>query len=217
VAWTLPGANLYTIWQVDSGGNYLRNLIGGVSGSDIQLEGLEQTFNQDLNGDGTIGWVDTVIESSGSTKLVERGNVYTAVDSTGTGRFLTYGGNMVTDGEFGAWKPLGVEAVPGGFVMAWTLPGTNLFTIWQLDDQARYTGSQAMKGSDTQLERYEQTFQQDLNGDGTIGVPSGSASQGMALFVGAMSSTLVPPPVDPSAPIVPAATNGENPLTKPST
>ena len=63
------------------------------SGKSIALELLETTFHQDLNGDGTIGLVATVIESSGSTSLVQVGNNYYLESiSSGTGPELKYGG-----------------------------------------------------------------------------------------------------------------------------
>jgi hypothetical protein len=56
VAWKNAGAGLYTVWSVDSNGNYLSNVTGGnVAGNSTALEALENTFQQDLNGDGVIG------------------------------------------------------------------------------------------------------------------------------------------------------------------
>ena len=52
VAWHEHGSGLYTVWNTDSNGNYLSNVIGAVSGNSTALESLETTFNQDLNGDG---------------------------------------------------------------------------------------------------------------------------------------------------------------------
>ena len=76
VAWKIPGTDQYTVWSTDSNGNFIANITGAVSGNSIALESLETTFHQDLNGDGTIGLVGTVIESSGSTSLVKVGNNY---------------------------------------------------------------------------------------------------------------------------------------------
>jgi len=77
---TLPGKTRlqikYTVWSTDGNGNYIANIIGVVSGSDSSLESIETTFHQDLNGDGVIGVPTTVIESLGSTKLVEVGSNY---------------------------------------------------------------------------------------------------------------------------------------------
>ena len=55
VAWKNASAGLYTVWSTDSNGNYLSNVLGAVSGNSTALEALETTFNQDLNGDSTIG------------------------------------------------------------------------------------------------------------------------------------------------------------------
>ena len=55
VAWKFPGADLYTVWNTDSNGNYVSDTIGAVSGTSTVLESLEPTFQQDLNGDGVIG------------------------------------------------------------------------------------------------------------------------------------------------------------------
>ena len=55
VAWKDPVSGLYTAWSTDSNGNYLSNLIGTVSATSTALEALENTFQQDLNGDGIIG------------------------------------------------------------------------------------------------------------------------------------------------------------------
>jgi hypothetical protein len=54
VAWKNT-AGQYTVWSVDSNGNYLSSLFTAVSGTNTKLESLETTFNQDLNGDGVIG------------------------------------------------------------------------------------------------------------------------------------------------------------------
>ena len=55
VAWKITGADQYTVWNTDSSGNYISNIIGVVSGTSTALESLETSFHQDLNGDGVIG------------------------------------------------------------------------------------------------------------------------------------------------------------------
>ena len=52
VAWKVAGADQYTVWNTDSNGNYISNIIGVVSGTSTALESLETSFHQDLNGDG---------------------------------------------------------------------------------------------------------------------------------------------------------------------
>ena len=55
VAWKVTGADQYTVWNTDSSGNYVSNLIGTVSGSSYVFESFEASFQQDLNGDGVVG------------------------------------------------------------------------------------------------------------------------------------------------------------------
>ena len=61
VAWKVTVGDRYTVWNTDSNGNFISG-IGAVSGSSYALESLETSFQQDLNGDGTIGLTTTVIE-----------------------------------------------------------------------------------------------------------------------------------------------------------
>jgi hypothetical protein len=75
VAFRLAGADQYRIWFTDSSGNYVSNT-AIVSGTSYVLESLEATFHQDLNGDGTIGVVTTVIEAFESTSLTQVANNY---------------------------------------------------------------------------------------------------------------------------------------------
>ena len=70
VAWKNTATGQYTVWTTDSNGNYTGNLIGAVSGNSYALESLEPVFNQDLNGDGTIGLTTTVIQTETPTRLV---------------------------------------------------------------------------------------------------------------------------------------------------
>ena len=50
------------MWSTDSNGNFIANITGVVAGNSIALESLENTFHQDLNGDGTTGLVGKAIE-----------------------------------------------------------------------------------------------------------------------------------------------------------
>ena len=78
VALRVAGTDQYTVWNTDSNGNVVSNGAGGVvSGASSVLKSLEPSFQQDLNGDGIIGSAaapKTVIESFGSTSLVQVGN-----------------------------------------------------------------------------------------------------------------------------------------------
>ena len=116
------GANQYTVWTTDSNGDYAGNLVGAVSGNNYALESLETAFNQDLNGDGTVGLTTTVIQTDtnafGSTSLTEVANEY-FLDGSGSGPALKYAGSNVMVGEFGGWTPIGAVQTAA----ATTLPG----------------------------------------------------------------------------------------------
>ena len=174
VAWKDAATNQYTVWTTDSSGNYASNLIGLVSGTSTALESLESTFNQDLNGDGTIGIPKVVIQTDGSTALTQVGNNY-FLDKTGggSGPELQYKGVAVTVGEFGTTTPIGaVQVSGGGYDVAWKDPVSGLYTAWSTDSNGNYLSNLigTVSATSTALEALENTFQQDLNGDGVIGI-----------------------------------------------
>jgi hypothetical protein len=176
VAWKMTGADQYTVWNTDSNGSYVSQAIGAVSGTDLGLESLENSFHQDLNGDGVIGPPAKVIESFGSTSLVQVGNNYYFDSiSTGTGPELKLYGAAVVAGEFGTLAPIGAEQTSSGYDVAWKVPGADQYIVWSTDSSGSYlsaiTGPSAVSGSSTTLESLETLFHQDLNGDGLIGNP----------------------------------------------
>ena len=105
VAWKVTGADQYTVWKTDSNGNYTSNLVLVVSGTNSALESLETSFHQDLNGDGHIGLVGTVIESLGSTDLTQVGNHFYLDNSSGVGPSLKLSGADVVAGHLTVRPP----------------------------------------------------------------------------------------------------------------
>jgi len=178
VAWKLPGTDQYTVWATDGSGNYSSSLLGVVSGSSTALQSIETGFHQDLNGDGLIGpppSTTTVIETSGSTSLVEVGtNFYLDSISSGTGPQLKSGGGAIDANHTGGWAAIGAEQTATGYEVAWKLPGTDQYTVWATDGSGNYTSSLlgVVSGSSTALQSLETSFHQDLNGDGTVGLRS---------------------------------------------
>ncbi|WGD55342.1 M10 family metallopeptidase C-terminal domain-containing protein [Bradyrhizobium sp. CB1650] len=179
MAWKVTGADLYSVWTTDSTGKYLSNtnLVNGfVSGADPALQALETSFQQDLNGDGHIGLVSTVIEANGSTSLVQYGgNYYLNPVAGGTGPELKYYGSPVAVGQFGSTVPIGVEATASGYEMAWKVTGADLYSVWTTDSTGKYLSNTNLvngfvSGADPALQALETSFQQDLNGDGRIGL-----------------------------------------------
>ncbi|WP_322868130.1 M10 family metallopeptidase C-terminal domain-containing protein [Bradyrhizobium ottawaense] len=90
IAWKVIGADQYAVWNADSNGNYIADVIGGVSGASSALKGLQASFHQDLNGDAVIGDGTSVIEAFGSTSLADHDfNLNSFSNSTGSA--LKYG------------------------------------------------------------------------------------------------------------------------------
>ena len=166
VAWYVPGANQYTVWQIDSSGKFLSSL-GLVAGNNNAFESYEMVLNQDLNGDGTIGVTDT--NALGSTTLSEVANHY-AISSGGGSVTLQYNGAPVTAGEFGGWMPFGAALTATGYDVAWEVPGANQYTVWQTDSSGQFLSSLGLvPGNNATLISDETVFNQDLNGNGTTG------------------------------------------------
>jgi serralysin len=168
------GSGLYTVWSTDSNGNYVSNVIGAVAGSSSALEGLEPTFNQDLNGDGHIGIPSVVLQTDGTTALTEVGNNF-FLDNTGSGSGpeLQFGGAAVTPSLLGTWMSIGAVQVAGGdYDVALHNTSSGLYTVWSTDSNGNYASNVigAVAGNNSALEALEPTFNQDLNGDGTIGI-----------------------------------------------
>ena len=132
------------------------------------------TFNQDLNGDGQIGIPKVVIQTDGSTALTQVGNNFFLNNAgSGAGPELQYKGAAVTAGEFGTFTPIGVVQTASGYDIAWKDTATGLFTAWSVDSNGNYLSNlfAPVSGTSTVLESLETTFNQDLNGDGVIGIP----------------------------------------------
>jgi hypothetical protein len=118
--------------------------------------------------------VITVVETLGSTNL-------TKVDSSfyfgASGAQLKYAGAAVAADQYGGWMPIAAEATASGYEVAWKLAGSNLYTIWNTDSSGNTVSNTAvLAATSTSLESLEASFHQDLNGDGTIGLPSSGIS-----------------------------------------
>ena len=168
IAWRISGTDDYGIWYVDGAGNYVSNS-GVLSATSAALKSFEISFLQDLNADGVVGFIPTIIEANGTTSLAQVGsNFY--LYSGGSGPSLKYAGAAVVGGQFGAFVPIGAEQTAAGYEIAWKITGTDQYGIWYTDSNGNYvSNSDVMAGASASLELIETNFQQDLNGDGVIG------------------------------------------------
>ncbi|MCA6120285.1 protease, partial [Bradyrhizobium sp. WSM 1738] len=173
-------ADSYIVWSVDGNGNYITNT-APASGSSSGIVSLETSFQQDLNGDGTIGVAlasGTAIESLGSTKLVQVGNNYYLASVSGnSGPELYCYGAPVVVGQFGAWTPIGTEQTASGYQVVLKYGTADSYIVWSVDGNGNYiTNTAPASGSSSGIVSLETSFQQDLNGDGTIGVALASGT-----------------------------------------
>jgi hypothetical protein len=112
-----------------------------------------------------------VIEAFGSTSLAGVGGNFYHYRG-GTGPLLKSDGIAVVAGQFGAWSPIDAEQTEGGYDVVWRNSATGQFTAWDTDSNGDYISNiiGAVSGSSSALQSLETTFQQDLNGDGTVGI-----------------------------------------------
>ena len=165
--------NQYTVWNVSSSGAILSNS-GVLAGNSLAFEMQELAFNQDLNGDGMIGPLKTLVQTDtgafGSTSLTEVGNEYFLYNSGGTGPALTTVGAPLVVGQLGAWAPIGAVQTANGYEVAVQYGTTNQYTVWNVSSSgAILTDDGLLTGNNLTLEMQELVFNQDLNGDGMIG------------------------------------------------
>jgi hypothetical protein len=146
VAWKNTSTGQYTVWDTDANGNYVSSPTdGAVLGDSYALEALEPSFQQDLNGDGTIGPTKTVIQTLDGTTLAELGAVnaeYVIENSGGSGPTLSNQGAAVTSGEYGAWTPVAAaELASGGYEVAWRNSATGQYVVWAAGANGDYLSS----------------------------------------------------------------------------
>ena len=174
VALELTGSNEFTIWNTDSSGNYLSSAFNEALGTSAQLEMYEPGFNYDLNGDGTIGIPAaslTTIESSGATSLLTDGTDFFLEPAGGSPIILTSGGSPVTAAQLSGWTPIAAQQTATGYEVA--LKSGAQYLVWDTDSSGNYlsTALGPVSGTSAALWSAETSFNDDLNGDGTIGVP----------------------------------------------
>ena len=114
-----------------------------------------------------------MIEAFGSTALVQSGDNYFLDGADGSSVEVSYGGAPVVAGQFGAWTPFGGEKTATGYEVALAMKSADQYTVFYLDANGNYLSDPigTVSGASSQLQLFETSFQQDLNGDGKIGLP----------------------------------------------
>ncbi len=143
------------------------------SGSTSQnLSAVDKELMDALGFHTTAPATATVIEALGSTSLAQVGqNFFLNNIGSGSGPELKYNGTPVVAGQFAPYTPIAVEQTADGYEVALQNSGGNLFSIWNTDSSGNFVSFAVYSGTSTALESLETSFHQDLNGDGTIGLP----------------------------------------------
>ena len=135
------------------------------------MQSIEQSFNQDLNGDGRLGPVTTNVETVGSTTLAAVADSYFLyAHNTIIGPQLRYLGAYAAAGQFGAWAAFAAEQTASGYQVAWRNGGADQYLVWNTDSSGNWLSQTGvMSGFSATMELLEPSFHQDLNGDGVTG------------------------------------------------
>ncbi|MDH2406088.1 Ig-like domain-containing protein, partial [Bradyrhizobium sp. SSUT18] len=117
--------------------------------------------------------VGTLIEAAGATSLVQVGSNY-LLDPTsgGSAPVLKFNGAAYVAGQFSNWTPIAAEATSSGYDVAWKNTSTGVFTVWTADSNGNFISNllSNVSGTSAAFQSIETLFQQDLNGDGVIGL-----------------------------------------------
>ena len=137
-------ASEFVVWNVGLNGNFTGAATGILSSTSYQLESLETTFGEDLNGDGTTGPTANPIPVGGNGALTEVANQFELNPvGGGTGPFLTLNGRPVFQNEFPAgWNPVGAVQTATGYEVAFG-NGTGGFEVWNTDGNGNFTSAAA--------------------------------------------------------------------------
>jgi hypothetical protein len=170
---------------------------------------MEISFQQDLNGDGTIGNGDgstgspppsssKVIEAFGSTSLFEIESNYFLQPNGRAAVELSDGGSAVVAGQYGQWAPIAAEQTASGYQVVWKLTGADQYLAWNTDSSGNCLSSalDPTSGASAALQSMEISFHQDLNGDGYNGLVLNGSSGGQTLTAGSGPTTLIGGPSD---------------------
>ena len=156
------------------------------TGSSTSLKSFETSFQQDLNGDGTIGApappppppppppTGTIIESFRFDQSRSGWKQFFLCTPSGHvlgSRYCEISGADVYVGQFDTWRPIGVEQTGSGYEVAWKHGNADEYIIWGTDSSGNCVANlmPSSSGSSTALKSFETSFQQDLNGDGIVG------------------------------------------------
>lgn len=162
--WRTTGGD-YIMWEVGSNGEFL-NSSSMIAGADVS--GYELLFSTDFSGNGLIDPAGSVIETDGGVSLTDMFGVYTLQPTGGADIAISFGGSVVGPGTFPGLDMVAAEEGGGGYQVLWEDSSGSRF-LWQLSATGAYVGNAPMDATSVAL--YEDRFDFDIDGDGTIDRP----------------------------------------------
>jgi hypothetical protein len=174
LVWQQVGTNRFDYSFLRDGGDVgpweigLRSYAPGSS----EVMDLEESVQQDLNGNGIVGSAMVTIESSGDGSLYRSTITNTYYLGRTDGPELKINGVAVTPNDL--WKPIAVGTYSAPYLVA-LKAGADQYRIGYADSSGNFSAFSfgTVSGSSFELKIYESNFRQDLNGDGVIGFPDG--------------------------------------------
>ena len=84
---------------------------------------------------------------------------------------LSYDGAPATAAQLGGWTPIAAQQTATGYEVA--LKAGSQYWVWNTDTSGNYASAPVgpVSGTNQALETIETSFNYDLNGDGSIGIP----------------------------------------------
>ena len=154
----------YAEWQLDGDGNF----ISSATPTETELILLEESFEQDLNGDTLIGVDRNLIEANGTTSLFDSLLGYQVRVSTNPHITLDIEAASV-EGDFLETSELfGAEAIDSGYQILGQDTVAETYTEFLFDSSGSYISSNPL--TPEQILDLEPIFGQDFNGDSFIGL-----------------------------------------------
>ena len=163
------GSNQYTVWNVDSNGNYISDATGVLSSANAtELAAIEANFGE-LGASseffGTTPAAATPIGTNG--QLASVGNLFELNPAGGgTGPLLELNGSVVTTSTFLAsgWAPIGAVQTGNGYEVAFK-NDQNQFVVWNVGSNGAFTDDATgiLSSNSLELAGVEAAF-----GDGTF-------------------------------------------------
>jgi hypothetical protein len=171
----------FIFWTTDKAGNYQSDS-GVLPTSSAALAPYEAIFNHDFDGANGVASAGSPLESAGATSLYGVGFNYFLKSTGDGGVVLKYGGSALAMNQFAGWAPVAVEQTSAGYEVAFKNAGNGQYVIWTTDSNANWTSqSSAMSGSSLAFQAREASFGQDINGDGRVGLPTGTIESAGAI------------------------------------